>query len=105
MQKSHSISCSSPSPVAIEGYKNILAQAFFIPDFDLRHTDLSSPDKAKQSLSWYFSKILGDGQLSKVSWRTLMHRGKHKTSALGVNKKERKERSKQLAQCKQIGNF
>lgn len=106
MQKNHSINCSSLLPVAMEDYyKKILAQAFFTRDCDLRHTNFNSPDKARQVLSRDFSKILGNGQLSKALWRTLMHRGKQKMFALTVNKREHKERSKQMAQCRQTGNF
>lgn len=35
-----------------------LAQAFFILDFDLTHTNFSRPDKPRQLLAVYFSKII-----------------------------------------------
>lgn len=70
-------------------------------DFDLTHTNFSSPDKPRQLLAVYFSKIvkkkkekdLGNGQLSKISKNSDAWREEQNVYLRGGNETEHKERS------------
>lgn len=86
-----------------------LAQAFFILDFDLTHTNFSRPDKPRQLLAVYFSKTikkkkhLRNGQLSKVLRNSDAWREAQNVYLRGGNEAELKERSQQMVQWKHLG--